>query len=70
MKKKQKKIRIMSTISMVALVLALALATFGLSSTIGEIDGAVISRSPEVILANAGVSEDKDVFLSVSYFDQ
>lgn len=70
MSKKQKKIRIMSAVSLAALVLAIVLATVGLSSTIGEIDGVVISRSPEVILANAGVSEDKDVFLSVSYFDQ
>lgn len=76
MKKKQTqknnhlKIQIFEIFSMAALMVAIAFAVFGLSKTVSDIDDATISRTPEAILASAGVAEDKNVFLSVAYFDQ
>ena len=76
MKKKQKqnikqlRIQMFEIFSMVALVAAIGFAVFGLSKTVSDIDDAVISKTPDAILASAGVAEDKDVFLSVAYFDQ
>ena len=67
---KKKKNQILSVVSLITLVVAIGLATVGLSSTVGEIDEAVVARTPEAILASTGLSEGKDVFLPVSYFDQ
>lgn len=70
MKKKQSQSRVFGLIALVVLLFATGLMVFGLSSTIGEVKNAVISRTPEAILASAGVSSEQDIFLSVSYFDQ
>ena len=74
MKKKQNKFwmksRAFGVIALMTFMLAMGLTVFGFSQTLGEIEGAVISHTPEVILANAGLSEEKDVFLAVAYFDQ
>ena len=76
MKKQQKKekkrgrIQIFGAVSLAAFVAVLMLLAFGMSTTVSEMKKEVISRSPNVILANAGLDEDKDVFLSVMYFDQ
>ena len=64
------KIQVFEVFSMAALFVALGFAIFGMSKTISDIDKAAISKTPDAILASAGVSEDKDVFLSVAYFDQ
>ena len=73
-KKQQDKIRIGSRVfgvmAVVAFLVGLVFLFMGISSTIGGMEEAAISKSPEVILANAGLSEDKDLYLSVAYFDQ
>ena len=71
-KKKNKKNQsaVFGGMALLTFVAAMMLAIFGLSSSVNEIERKAIARTPEAILANAGVSEDKDVFLSVAYFDQ
>ena len=69
-KNSQMKIQVFEIFSMAALFVALGFAIFGMSKTISDIDKAAISKTPDAILASAGVSEDKNVFLSVAYFDQ
>ena len=68
--KKKKKSRQLGIVALVTFVVAMILAIVGLSSTMGAIDEIAISKSPTAILANAGLSEEKDVFLSVAYFDR
>ena len=48
----------------------LGLLFWGLSSTISSMKQEAVSKAPEAILASAGVSEDRDVLLPVSYYDQ
>ena len=68
--KKQKKSRQLGVVALVTFVAALVLAVVGLSSTMNAIDEIAISKSPSAILASAGLSEDKNVYLSVAYFDR
>ena len=67
---KQSKFKVFGVLSLVAFVVVMAFLAFGLSSTIDGIKHESVSKSADVILANAGLNEDKDVFLSVMYFDQ
>lgn len=69
-KKKQINSKKFGLVALVVFAVALSLAIFGMSTTLKEIDDAVISKSPEAILANAGLSEEKVVLLPVAYFDQ
>ena len=64
------KIQIFEIFSMATLFVALGFAIFGMSKTVSDIDKAAIAKTPDAILASAGVSEDENVFLSVAYFDQ
>ena len=58
-------------ISVVAIFgLAAVLAIAGLANTIGKLDDKVISRTPDAILASAGVNEKDTVSLPVAYYDQ
>ena len=68
--KKQKKSRQLGIIALVTFMAAVVLMVVGLSSTMNAIDEIAISKSPTAILASAGLSEDKNVFLSVAYFDR
>lgn len=68
--KKQKKSRQLGIVALVAFAAALILAVVGLSSTMNAIDEIAISKSPTALLASAGLSEDKNVYLSVAYFDR
>lgn len=76
MKKKQKtakkmgKMRIFGVAAILAFSIVLVFLALGLGSTIGGIKNEAISRSPDAILANAGLNEDKDVFLTAVYMDQ
>lgn len=74
MKQKKQKKKNQSTVfggmALLTFVVAMVLAIFGLASSVNEIERKAIARTPEAILASAGVSEDKNVFLSVAYFDQ
>ena len=72
MKKKQFKFKAkdVGIVAFVVFMMATGLAVFGLSQTMGIIDEVTVSKSPSAILASAGLSEEKDVFLSVAYYDQ
>lgn len=70
MKKKQNKSKKFGIIALTTFTVAIILAVVGMSTTMRAINEVVISKSPTAILANAGLSEEKDVFLPVAYFDQ
>lgn len=70
MKKKQNKSKKFGIIALMTFTVAMMLAIIGMSATMKAIDETVISKSPTAILASAGLSEEKDVFLPVAYFDQ
>ena len=57
-------------LSVVAFIVGLGLLFYGMSSTIDSIEQEAVSKAPEAILASAGMSEDKDVYMSVAYYDQ
>ena len=71
-KKKDKKDRskIFGLVSLGVFAMAMVLTIIGMSQTMNAIDQVAVSHKPEAILASAGVSDDKNVFLSVMYFDQ
>ena len=68
--KKQKKSRQLGAVALVTFAVAMVLAIVGMASTMNAIDEIAISKSPTAILASAGLSEGKDVYLSVAYFDR
>lgn len=68
--KQHKKIKIIMAAGLIISVLGVVLSTFGLSRTIADLDGEMISHTPEAILASAGVTDGVDVDLPVTYFDQ
>lgn len=68
--RKQKKSRQLGMVALVTFVVAVVLAIVGFSSTMNAIDEIAISKSPTAILANAGLSEEKSVYLPVAYYDQ
>ncbi|MBR3122245.1 hypothetical protein IKF28_02245 [Candidatus Saccharibacteria bacterium] len=70
MVKKKGRSKTFGLIALGVFAVALVLTIVGMSRTMGTIDQVAISHKPEAILASAGVSDDKDVFLSVMYFDQ
>lgn len=57
-------------ISLMVFVGAMGLLVLAMSKTVLEVREVAISKSPEVILANAGLSDAEGVSLQVSYFDQ
>lgn len=69
MKQRKNKSRIFGGVALGVLVVGVVLAVFGLSSTVGEIKDTVIAKTPDAILASAGVSEDKMVSVPVVYYD-
>ena len=70
MKKNNKKSQVANGVIMCLLVLGLFFTVFGLSKTIKSVDEIAISKTPEAILASAGVNEDDKISLPVVYFDQ
>lgn len=76
MKKKQKKMKtkhkamIFGALAFVIFTTAMVLSVVAMSSTIGEFSDATISRTPDAILASAGVTDGKKVLLPIAYFDQ
>ena len=76
MKKKQHKskaqnpVKVFGILSLVAFTSVLLFLILGLSSTIGGIKEESLSKSADMVLASAGLDKDKDVFLSVMYYDQ
>ena len=67
---KKMKSQQLGMVALVTFVVAMVLMVVGLSNTMGEIDRIAVSKSPTAILASAGLSEDKNVYLSVAYFDR
>lgn len=49
---------------------AMILSVVAMSSTIGEITETTVARTPDAILASAGVTDGKRILLPVGYFDQ
>ena len=68
--KKQNRFRVFGVMSLVAFGSVLLFLMMGLGSTIGGIKQGSVSKSADVILASAGLDQNKDVFLSVMYYDQ
>ena len=76
--KRQNRTRIMGyrktwffgVMAIVAFVAVLGLLSMGLSSTVTDIGKEAVTKEPEAILASAGVSEDREVLMPVSYYDQ
>lgn len=74
-KNKTKKMRnqeaqIFGGIALVAFVVATFFTIFGLSRTVIEMEEVAIEKTPEAILAKAGVEEGRSVALPVIYYDQ
>lgn len=70
MKKVYKKSQVLGGIALAAFGIAVVAMVLGLSSTVNEVRETVISRTPDAILASAGLEEDKVVSLPVVYYDQ
>lgn len=70
MKRKKNKTQIFGGVALGVLCLGVILAIFGLSSTVGEITKKAVSKTPDAILASAGVSEEKLVSVPVLYYDR
>ncbi|MBQ6414224.1 hypothetical protein IJI28_01185 [Candidatus Saccharibacteria bacterium] len=65
-----KKTWVFGVLAIVAFVVVLGLLFAGMASTINSVKEVAVSREPAAILASAGVSEDREVLLPVSYYDQ
>ena len=65
-----KKTWIFGVLAVITFVVVLGLLIVGMSSTIGSVKEEAISQAPEAILASAGVSEEKEILMPVSYYDQ
>lgn len=70
MKKKQSKSRIMTVTMLVVFGLGMMLAVLGLAGSVTNIDSIEISRTPEAVLASAGLTSGADISLPVVYVDQ
>ncbi|MBO7718424.1 fibro-slime domain-containing protein [Candidatus Saccharibacteria bacterium] len=74
MKKKQgqknEKIRTFGIATLLIFGLGILLAIAGLSNMVGEVRDNLISKTPNALLASAGLDDGKEVSIAVSYFDQ
>lgn len=70
MKKVYKNLQIPTLAVMVVFGVGLFLSIFELSKTVSEISDATIAATPEAVLASAGVEENAEINLPVTYFDQ
>ena len=52
------------------LIVGLFFTVFGLSKTITSVDEIAMSKTPEAVLASAGVTEENSISMPVAYFDQ
>ena len=73
MNKKRKqmtqKLKVFGVVSLIALAVGGVLTTVGMSRALKEIHGIEISKTPNAILASAGLDDDSEVTLNVIYFD-
>lgn len=76
MKRKQKKMNrkheaiVFGILAFAVFTTAMVLSVVAMRSTIDEIAETAISRTPDAILASAGVTDGENVLLPVGYFDQ
>ncbi len=70
MKQKKQRPVIIGGFTVGAMIAIVALAIFGFSKTITEINEIAMSETPEAILANAGINNVDEVIVPVAYFDQ
>lgn len=68
--KSYKKYQIIGIIISAACIVAMTALCLDMNSAIGNMRKEETARKPEAVLARAGVSEDKTVFLNVMYYDQ
>ena len=68
--KRRKKSQMITLAALGLFGLGLVFSIFGMSQTIVKIDEEAIARTPEAVLASAGVESGSDVNLAVTYFDQ
>ena len=68
--KKSRNYRVFGVASLVIFGVSLGLLSVGMANTIGGVKRVAVNKTPEAILASAGVSEEKDIYLSVAYYDQ
>lgn len=70
MKQMKNKTKILSLTALGVFGLGTIIAIFGLSNTIGDIKEVSVAKTPDAILASAGVNEEELVSLPVLYYDQ
>ena len=70
MKKHYQRSRIVGGGALLALIAVMLLTIVGLSGSVSKISELAISRTPDAILASAGVADKADILLPVSYYDQ
>ena len=70
MKQRKNRSKIFGFTALGVFCLGVLIAIFGLSNTIGEIKEVSIAKTPDAILASAGVNEEELVSLPVLYYDQ
>lgn len=68
--KRQKKSQMITLAALGLFGLGMVLSIFGMSQAIVKIDEEAIARTPEAVLASAGVESGSDVSLPVAYWDQ
>lgn len=69
-KQRGQKLKVFGVVSLIALAVGGVLATVGMSQAVNKIRGIEMSRTPDVILASAGVEDGSEVTLNVIFFDQ
>lgn len=70
MKKTYKKSVVLAGAALVAFGCALVFMILGLTSAVDEVHEDVVSRTPDALLASAGLENGKPVSLPVTYYDQ
>ena len=70
MKQKNQNIQIIGGVIIAVFVIAIIFTVTQLSGTVTEIMDTAVSRTPDAILASAGIEEGMNVSLPVLYYDQ
>ncbi len=70
MKKKKDIFQVFGLITFLGVAVAMVFAIVALSSNVADIGEALVSETPEAILASAEVNDGKNIALPVAYFDQ
>ena len=69
-KQQGQKLKVFGVVSLIVLAIGGALAVVGMSYSVSEIHEIEISKTPDAILASAGVNDGSEVTLNIIYFDQ